>query len=486
MQAGAQRKAAQGDLRLALPVGLERQRDGQVLLHPDAEIQARLRLVFQKFDDLGSAHAVMRYLQRQGLPLPTRPLRGPAPHDVVWQPASTSRVLDILQNPAYAGAYVYGRRTSDPAHQMQGRSRKGQVMRPRGQWPVCVLDHYPAYITWEQYVQTQARLLANQTRYQQDRPGVPRHGQALLQGLIVCGRCGARMSLRYSGPHGAYPVYTCMRARQQYGQPRCQEVRAKGLDAAIAQLFLQALEPDQLAVACAAFAAAEHEATLLHRQWQLRRDRAQYDVDRARRQYHLVEPENRLVARSLEQQWEATLRAQEELEQTYQQWVSQQRVVLTEQDRQEMLRLGADLPTVWAAPTTTNAERKHLVRLLIQAVVVATTRTRGQVWCRILWQTGATSEHSIARTVQSYTQHPDADTLHQRIRTLTAAQKCDAEIAALLNAEGFRSARGRALTSDLVWLMRHQWHIPTVKINGTAHNPPQWPDGTYSIRVVPQ
>jgi DNA invertase Pin-like site-specific DNA recombinase len=472
MHAGERYKAERGELRQALPVGLERQRDGQVLLHPDAEIQARLRLVLEKFDELGSAHAVMRYLPRQGLPLPTRPLVGPVPHDVRWQPASTSRVLDILHNPAYAGAYVYGRRTSDPTRRTRGRPHRGQVWRPRGQWPVCLLDHYPAYIPWEQYVQNQRRLQDNQNRYQQDRHGVPRKGQALLQGLLVCGRCGARMSLRYSGPQGAYPVSACTRDQQQYGQPRCQEVRAVRLDAAMAQLFLQALEPDNLLIALAACAEAERETTGLQRQWQLRRERAQYAVDRARRQYHLVEPENRVVARSLDQHWADTLRAQEELEQTYQRWVTQQAVVLTESDRQEILRLGADLPAVWAASTTTKAERQHLVRVLIRDVIVDTTRGRGRVWCRILWHTGATSEHCVVRTVQRYADHPDADTLQQRVRTLTAAQKLDAESAAILNAEGFRSARGRAFTGNLVWLMRQQWHILTVKINGTAHTPP--------------
>jgi len=484
LHAGELQKAARGELRLGLPVGLERQRGGEVTLHPDEEIQARLRLVFEKFAELGSARGVMRYLRHADLPLPTRPVRGPALHDVIWQPASNSRVLSILSNPAYAGAYVYGRSTFDATHRKPGRLRSGQVRRPMEKWPVCLQNMYPAYITWEQYLTHQARLRDNQNRSEAGRHGVPRKGQALLQGIVLCGRCGARMGLHYSGPQGEYPVYGCNAGQHQYGSPRCQEVRARGLDAEIERLLLAALEPDKIALALSALAELEKETATLERQWQLRLERAKYEVERARRQYMAVEPENRMVARSLERQWEEKLRGVEEVEHAYQRWFTQQQLVITETDRQEILALGEDLPRVWRASTTTNADRKQLLRLMMRDVIVDNKRERGRVWFRINWQTGATSQYWLTRRVQSYADHPQLEQLQRRVRELNAAQKMDEQIAAILNEEGVRPSRGRAFSGGLVWMVRQQWQIPTVKENGKEANPLRWKDGTYSIEGV--
>lgn len=484
MHAGERHKAEQGALPLSLPVGLVRQRDGQVILNPDEEVQARLQLVFAKFTELGSAHAVMRYCQHQRFLLPTRPLSGPEPHEVCWHPATTSRVLAILHNPAYAGAYVYGRSTIDPTRRTAGHAYSGQVHRPLSEWLVCLQGRYPAYIPWEHYLANRARLQDNQNRYQHDRHGVPRKGQALLQGILRCWRCGARMRLRYSGSHGEYPVYECTYDQQCTGQPRCQEVRAIALDTEVERLFWQALAPDQVELALAAFTHAEQEAASVQRQWTLRRERAQYEADRARRQYQLSEPEHRLVARSLERHWEEKLRAAEAVEAEYQQWCTQAQLRFSEQDRHALVALGTDLPRVWTAPSTTNAERKQLVRLIIHEVLVDNKREPGKGWCRILWQTGATTDHSFARSTQSYRQHPAHDALRQRVLELNHAGQLDADIATTLNAEGWRPARGLAFSSNLIWLLRHQWRIPTVKINGKTHNPVQWPDGTYSVSGV--
>ncbi|HEX6114369.1 MAG TPA: recombinase family protein [Geminicoccaceae bacterium] len=214
---GERQKAARGALRLPLPVGLARQRDGSVGLNPDEEVQARLGLVFAKFGELGSAKAVVRYLRRAGLTLPVRPLRGPAPHAVLWQPADSARVLHILKNPAYAGAYVYGRRRQDPGRRRPGAPRCGTVAVPLPEWPVCLCDAQPGYIGWETYMAYQKRLSDNLGRYGAGRPGLPRKGRALLQGIAVCGRCGRRMSLHYSGPHGDYPVYRCVADKAEWG-----------------------------------------------------------------------------------------------------------------------------------------------------------------------------------------------------------------------------------------------------------------------------
>ena len=355
LHAGERQKAERGELRVGLPVGLERQRDGSVILHPDEEIQARLRMVFSKFEEFGSAHAVMRYLRRHDLPLPTRPLRGPVPHEIVWQEASLFRVLAILHNPAYAGAYVYGRTTADPTRRRSGHPASGLVHRPVGQWPVCLQGIYPAYIDWERFLTNQERLKNNQNKYEASHHGVPRKGQALLQGIVFCGLCGRRMYLRYSGPDGQYPVYTCTYARHEFAAPRCQEVRALALDAEIERQLLEALAPDRLVVALAALEQIEQETAALRHQWQLRVERAQYEDERARRQYHAVEPENRLVARNLERQWEEKLRAAEELDQARQRWAARNEHVIGESDRAAILALGEDLPGVWHAPTTPRA-----------------------------------------------------------------------------------------------------------------------------------
>lgn len=482
LQAGEQQKAARGELRLPLPAGLERQRDGRVVLNPDEEIQARLHVVFDKFDELGSARAVTRYLQRHHLSLPTRPLQGAAPHVLVWQPASSSRVLAILHNPAYAGTYVYGQTTTDPTGRRPDHPHSGRVQRPLEHWPVCLHQRYPAYTSWERYVRNQARLADNQNRYQADRHGAPRQGQALLQGLAVCGRCGRRMQLRYSGPAGQYPAYRCGETHPAFpSPPHCQEVRAMALDQAVEQHLLHALAPDQLALALAALEQLEREAETLQHQRQLRIERARYEAERAARQYHAVEPENRLVARSLESQWEAKLRALEALEQDQHRRSTPSMRALGDDERRALLALGQDLPTVWRATTTTPADRKQILRLVIASVVIDAKRERGRVWYRIVWQTGATEEHWLNRKVASLDEHPDVEILQQRIGALSQAYKMDAEIATLLNAEGLRTARGRPFTSSNVWHLRKHWALSSSKETSMGPHPLCWADGTYSI-----
>ncbi|MXN53179.1 recombinase family protein [Shinella sp. AETb1-6] len=479
---GERQKAARGELRLCLPAGLAHGPAGQIILNPDEEVQARLSLVFSKFRELGSARAVMRYLQKENLPLPMRPLRGPAPHEVVWQEASNPRVLSILHNPGYAGAYVYGRRRLHGGRLRQDVYRPRTVKVPIEDWEVCLQAAHPGYIGWEEFMENQRRLENNINRYEAGHSGAPRKGAALLQGIAVCGRCGRRMSLRYSGPAANYPVYTCRADRGHDGGPLCQEIRALPVDARIERILLEALTPDRIAIAVAALGEIEEETRQLERQWALRRERARYEAERARRQYDAVEPENRLVARSLERGWEEKLRAAEAIEQDYERWRRDEPLVLSEVDRESLLVLGEDLPGLWHALSTTPAERKSILRLIICEVVLDQKRLHGQVWFKILWQTGATSEHSVQRRVHTYGDYIDIDKLRVRVTELNAAGKMDKEIASALNAEGFLAARNCAFTGENVWLLRKRWGLPTVKINGKSSNPIQWPDGTYSVQ----
>ncbi|WP_064697739.1 zinc ribbon domain-containing protein [Rhizobium aegyptiacum] len=341
---------------------------------------------------------------------------------------------------------------------------------------------HPGYIGWEEFMENQRRLENNINRYEAGHSGVPRKGAALLQGIAVCGRCGRRMSLRYSGPAGNYPVYTCRADRGHDGGPLCQEVRALPVDARVESILLEALTPDRIAIAVDALGQMEEEVRQLERQWALRRERARYEAERARRQYDAVEPENRLVARSLERGWEEKLRAAETIEQDYERWRSNEPLVLSEADRDGLLAIGENLPGIWHAPSTTAAERKSILRLIICEVVLDQKRLQGQVWIKILWQTGATSEHSLQRRVHTYGDYLNIDRLRTRVTELNAAGKMDKEIASELNAEGFLAAQNCAFKGDNVWLLRRRWGIATVKINGTSHNPFRWPDGTYSVQ----
>jgi hypothetical protein len=237
-----------------------------------------------------------------------------------------------------------------------------------------------------------------------------------------------------------------------------------------------------MVLALAALAQVEQEDRAERKQWDLRLERARYEATRAERQYQTVEPENRLVARSLERQWEDKLRAVEAVEKEYQTWSYRRRLAVTDADREAIVALGSDLPALWQAETTTNAERKQMLRLVIRDVIVDGKRAHGHVWFQINWQTGAHEEFCYKRSVRSYEASADVQALEQRVRELNAAQLIDAQIATLLNAEGYQTARlHRPFTGGTVWLLREKWNIPTVKINGKEHNPAQWEDGSYSV-----
>jgi DNA invertase Pin-like site-specific DNA recombinase len=479
LHSGARNKAARGELRRPLPVGLSYLPSGQIGLHPDEEVQARLHLVFTTFAEVSSAHAVVRYLRRHDLPLPSRPLRGPSPHTVCWDQATSESVLAILHNPAYAGAYVYGRSTRDPARAKRGRPGTGVVDLPMDRWAVLLHDHHPAYISWDTFMVNQGRLEANHNAYAKGRWGVPRQGEALLQGLATCARCGARMHLHYAGRSGEYPVYVCTDGTIKRQAPMCQHVRTQTIDDEIEQALLDALTPDKLVIALATMAEIEREEAALSKQWQLRLERARYEAERARRQYDMVEPENRIVARTLETQWEDKLRGVEQLERDYETWRQRQQLVVTAEDREMIMELARDLPAVWSAPTTTAADRKQLIRLLIDNVLIDSRRLAGRIWLQINWRTGATTEHRPRRRAQCYSDHADYEQIEARIRDLHSTGLIDDAIAKILNDEGFTTARGQRFCGQIVHLLRKHWGLPTW--NPLGPNPSCWPDGSYSV-----
>ena len=427
---GERQKAARGELRLPLPAGLAHDRGGTIILNPDEEVQARLNLVFAKFRELQSARSVMASCARADCHCRCDPCSDR--HRTTSSGATlTVRVRGVLQNPAYAGAYVYGRRQKD-ASQCRRGSVGGTVKVAIADWAVCLKAAHPGYIGWEEFMANQRRLADNANRYEVGHTGVPRKGSALLQGIAICGRCGRHMSLRYTGPNGDYPVYCCRFDRDQRGGALCQEVRALPVDTLVERVLLDALVPDQIAIAIAAMGQLEEESRQLERQWTLRRERARYEAERARRQYDVVEPENRLVARSLERTWEEKLRDVDAIEEEHARWRSQEPLGNGAADRAELQALGENLPRIWHAVTTAAADRKRILRFVVREVVLDQRRAQGQVWLKIVWQTGATSEHCLQRRVHTYRDYIDLERLRRRITELNNAGKMDKEIAASL------------------------------------------------------
>jgi hypothetical protein len=259
-------------------------------------------------------------------------------------------------------------------------------------------------------------------------------------------------------------------------------VRALALDTQVERRFLEALQPDQVALALAALAQLEQEEQAETKQWELRLERARYQAKRAERQYQAVEPENRLVARSLEKQWEERLRAVETVEKEYHAWKVRRFGTLTQADREAIVALGSDLPALWQAETTTNTERKQMLRLVIREVIIDSKRAEGQVWVQINWQTEAQEQFWYQRRVNSYAVFTGTQALEQRVRELNAAGLMDAQIAATLEREGYQTpGLVHPITSKIVCHLRAKWQIPTVKLNNNQQNPAQWEDGSYSV-----
>ena len=384
---GARQKAARGELRLPLPAGLVEERCGGITLNPDEEVQARLRFVFDTFRALQSARAVMRELHRHGLALPVRPIRGPAPYEVAWMPADSNRVLNILHNPAYAGAYAYGQRRQDPTRRRPGTACSAPVRVAVEEWPVCLRDAHPGYISWEEFMANQARLASNLARHGAGRPGVPRRGGALLQGswyaaavagTWACATPGLTASIRCIN---AAPTRACTTARSASKSGPCAPTPSS--NACCWRPWL----PTRSRWRSPPSANSKAETQTLEHQWALKRERARYETERARRQYDAVEPENRLVARSLERVWEEKLRQAEAVEQAHAAWRSEQTGALADTECAEVLGLAQDLPRVWQAAKA--EERKRMLRLVVREVALDQKRERGLLWMRITWQTGA-------------------------------------------------------------------------------------------------
>jgi excisionase family DNA binding protein len=472
LEGGLRNKASRGELCLNLPVGLDRDEDGSVVLCADEQVRHAIERVFCLWRRLGSARQVVRELLAEGQLLPRRTV---GQRRVRWARASYSAVHDLLTNPAYAGAFVFGRSRTEKRLDERGRVRSRQLELPLEQWSVCIPEHHPGYVSWDDYLATRERLRANVIRAGEGG-GAAREGAGLLQGIVRCGRCGRRMQVAYSGRGGRVPRYACVRAHHMHGTDHaCQSLGGRRLEKAIAQVFLDAVTPAGLRASGQAIEQLERQHDERLAGQRLAVERAEFEADRARRQFDACEPEHRLVARTLEGRLEDALAALERERRKLAELESRRPEPLTATERQALARLARDLPRLWNADTTSDRDRKELLRTLIGEVVVTVRDEPRRAQIEIAWEGGARTELEIALVRRGPESKRTPEETIELIRRL-AAHHPDRQIAAILNKQGRRTGTGLVFTEPRVAHVR--------KTNGIPAAPP--PDPHSDLFTVDQ
>ena len=443
LRGGSLHKASKGELRLPLPAGLEYDEQGLVRLTPDEAVADAIKTVFSYFDQLASARQVMLRLLEEDRKLPRKSSRD---RRVRWEQPKYKAIHEILTNPVFAGAYAYGRKRTERRVE-NGVVRERQRRTPREEWHVCIEGHHPGYITFECYLANQERLRANWRPPRGEGGGAAREGRALLQGLIRCGRCGRRMQVGYSGKT-LVPNYSCVRGNQLYGTKRCQSVGGRRIERVVLEQVFEALRPAGIEATLRAIEHANLDHGAQVRSAELELERAQIHAERARRQFDACEPENRLVARTLEREWEQRLTDVRRVERAVAEVAAKRPDPLTEQEIAWCRRAGADLGAVFHASTTSDRERKQLLRAILTEVVVTVDRESEQhlAELRVVWDGGAITEHTVplSRT-GSHTRCTDQDTI-ALVRRL-AERYPDKQIAAILARQGRRTGAGNPFTA---------------------------------------
>jgi DNA invertase Pin-like site-specific DNA recombinase len=444
MQAGRLNRARRGEWLGQAPPGYVIGPDRKLQFDPDEQVQQVVRLVLDRFAILGSLSGLLRYLRQHHIELPYRVPSGPNRGQLQWHRPHRETLRSLVRRPAYAGVYTWGRRALDPRRQVPGHRGRGRVEREPQACAVFLPENHPAYISWEQYQSNLQRL--RQQRQRGPLPGPARQRVSVLAGLVVCGLCGGRMQAQYTRTLR----YACQRHALDYGAPACQSLVGEPLEHLVAEQILQVVTPAGLELSLQAIAAWERERTALDQQWRLRLERSRQETARAARQYDAVEPENRLVARTLERKWEEALLTQRALEEDYDRFRQAQPHGLTAAERGEIATLARNLPAVWHSPRTGVAEKRRVVRLLLERVVVLAPASHQEMTVHLHWSLGMVTEHRVRRPVGSWAQLAWAAELRQRLLGWQAAGWPSRQMAAELNAAGSQTPRGRPFTAESV------------------------------------
>jgi DNA invertase Pin-like site-specific DNA recombinase len=444
MQAGRLNRCRRGEWLGQPPPGYVVGTDGKLQPDPDEQVQGAVRLILEQFAVLGSISALVRYLRQHRMQLPFRPAGGPERGKLQWHTPHRATLRQLVCNPAYAGAYTWGRFATDPRRARPGQRGSGRVCRKPDECAAFIRDNHPAYISWEQYENNIRRLKQHPTHG--PVPGPRRTTAAMLAGLVVCGQCGCRMQTRYTRSLR----YDCQRRSLDYGAPPCQSLAGAPLEQLVRDLVLEVVTPASLELSVRAAQECERERAALDRQWRLRLERASQEANRAFRQYNAVEPENRLVARTLERTWEKALQAHRALEEEYRRFQKTQPVRLSAGERAQIESLARNLPALWQASQTSFVEKRQIVRRLLQRAVVWAPASTQEVTVQLHWAYGTVTEHRVTRPVGAWEHVTGAAGLWQRVQKLQATGWSSRRIAEELNGEGHRTPRGRVFTAAAV------------------------------------
>ena len=472
LHGGKLNKARKGELHFALPVGFVFD-DDKITFDADQEVQGAVRIVFELFERESTAYAVVQRFQELGLRFPRRSYGGAWNGKLLWGRLTHSRVLGILANPSYAGTYVFGRYQACKQIGPTGEVRTQSCLMPQDEWRVVIPDHHPGYITWDQFLANRQRLAANRTNCEV-LAGPTREGLCLLQSLLVCGTCGRRLSVRYTGNGGLYPIYQCnWKHREALSQRSCMCVPAKPVDDAIAKRLVTAVTPLTIELALEALSSLEERDKAIAAQWRRRIDRARYDADLAERRYEAVDPANRLIASTLEQRWNDAMRRLLELETELANFEHQTLRAVTAEQKRQIVQLATDFPRLWNASTTAARDRKRMLRLLIKDITIVKAPEPKLLQLCIRWQGGTTETVAVLLPPNRVEAIRYPDIFVDRIRALAAVHDDD-QIIALLKHEGLTSSTGKPFTVGMIRWIRYKHRIPG----------PPLPARTFSVNQV--
>jgi DNA invertase Pin-like site-specific DNA recombinase len=462
LEGGIRNKAQRGELRKALPVGfIWGEEEGEILLDPDEAVRGAIQTIFDRFAELQSVRQVWLWMRREGVQFPLRRWEG----ELRWVTPTYHQIHSVLESPVYAGAYAFGKTRRERYVDERGNTRQRMRRLPQAEWGVLIWEHHPGFIDKPTYERNRERIARNTRPRAHEPGGAVREGQALLQGIAVCGRCGRKLKVHYQGRSGhKSPAYHCPASVLVEGRGSwCVRVGGGQIDQAVAGALLAALSPAGVKAALQAAEALEQDHDAALKQWRLQVERARYQAQRAERRYRQVEPEHRLVARGLERDWDHALQDLAKAEAELAVREQQRPRTLTDDERERLLALGADLGRVWSAPTTTDRDRKQLIRCLIEEVIVNVAREQRRALLTIRWKGGAITELAVTLPKQQPAIRTDEDTIALLERL--AAHYNDGTIAGILNRQGRRSATGERFTAIIVGGLRRYRNIP-------AHKPP--------------